>query len=189
MCYKISVNSSFGTKRYYYKEKKICIVGFCAVGVGAYLECNRLGNSNVHFLSRRYDIVEKMGAKFSFCNIDDLNSRFDIYIDCTGESELIYKILKKMQSNTQLVLLGTPRSNPKINLLKVHRENFTIHGGHELTGVTNAVRQYYVKILEKWHSERKRYSDSMVKIHSVKRINMKYIYDHRYWEPYHVIKY
>ena len=42
---------------------------------------------------------------------------------------------------TKIVIVGTPREKPNVDLLTVHRKNLIIFGAHELTGFDSKKRQ------------------------------------------------
>ncbi len=80
--------------------------------------------------------------------------------DCTGKNPSIESILTKCQPMTNIVLMGTPREKPNVNLLTIYRKNLIVFGAHELTGFDNKKRQNaFDKIVNILSAKNENYED------------------------------
>lgn len=170
-------------------NKNVCVVGMGAVGIGTYYECCRRNVKNVSIVTRR-DMAYKKYK--DVLNIEKNLDGYDIYIDCTGESRCINNIIKSCGKCSTVILLGTPRENPQIDLLTVHRNNLTIVGAHELNGIDKEVRNENVSIIERYFINNFQFFDYISKKMVKRHIGLKDYSDilcHKFIEPIHVVQY
>lgn len=73
----------------------------------------------------------KANIKFT----DNYNINYGTYIEATGNSNIIKKIIETASNLSNIILLGVPREEEYlINPLDINRRNLRIIGGHELNG-------------------------------------------------------
>lgn len=132
-------------------NSKILVCGIGCVGFATLVELSKRLFKKVSYCS------SKTFNEFNFTKHDEqcgfLN--YDVIIDCTGKEEMLEKIIKNCSERTTIVLLGTPRTDPKISLLDVHRRNLKILGGHELHGYSIKDRQTIFDEIVDWNSTNK----------------------------------
>lgn len=168
------------------KYNKICIVGGGALGIVTYFEMLRKNLENMYLKTRREELKTFFGNSINWSK-DNL-SEYDCIIDCTGEGKIINNIIDVAKPFTTIILIGTPRKNYNINLLKIHRKNLRIYGGHELTDISEQLRQSLLNELSAWHISNNIDINRYVRIHNSTRFNLKKILKHKYIEPIHILK-
>ena len=149
------------------KDEHILVVGCGCVGFSLleYLRLN--GYTNIGFVSKNV----------KYKKFKQENNSFDEYswiFDCTGKNFAIEDIFTKCKPMTNIVLMGTPREKPNIDLLTVHRKNLIIYGAHELTGFDSKKRQYaFDKIVNTLSAEGEKYEDICEFVKDKSQINAK----------------
>lgn len=164
----------------------ICVVGGGALGVGTYFELKRLNLKNISLYTRR-SFFEKLllEKNFSISNKNFIN--YDCIFECTGNKELIDRIIYDARPNTSIVLLGTPRGKVFIDLLVVHRKNLKIFGAHELNGVEKKDRQNAINCLSMWYSKNEFDCERLIKIHRGSQKELNKVLNHEFIEPINVM--
>lgn len=132
------ISMLFLNKRKLPKSAKILVIGCGCVGFGLLFNLKYLKYKYVTYSSRHKGVFKD----FVWKRIDNVMwEEYDIIIDATGENDIIETAVEKCEKHAIIVLLGTPRNNPQISMLMVHRKNLSILGAHELNGYTNHQRQ------------------------------------------------
>lgn len=135
-------------KKFIDKNSKILLLGLGNVGLGTILELIRNNRKKIYIFLRNKNkkiIIDEINTKYKtdikiIYEIEDLKE-FDNIIDATGSREVLNAIIDKICNHTNLILMGTPREGPTINLLNIHRKNIRIIGAHEINGITEKERQ------------------------------------------------
>lgn len=130
------------------KRSNILITGLGNVGIGTLFELIKRGRKKITIFLRNENkkkIIEEINHKYKMKieiinNIDKLE-KFDTIIDATGSKEVLENIINNINTHTNLVLMGTPRDGPDINLLYIHRKNIKVIGAHEINGIKEKERQ------------------------------------------------
>ena len=120
---------------------KIIISGLGNVGFSALIYLLDNGYKDIDILinkEREYirttiiELKSKYGANINMVN-KILN--YNTYIEATGKSSIINRIVNNSEEHSSIFLLGTPREGKYlIDPLDIHRKNINIFGGHELNG-------------------------------------------------------
>lgn len=132
--------TSLFLERYPIKKKSsILILGCGCVGYACIKELHRRGFSNI-VLYEKNDKYKKFLHTKIINNLNEIKN-YNYIIDTTGSDNILSKILNLINCFQTLILLGTPRKGPYIDLLQIHRKNLSILGAHELSGYSNKVRQ------------------------------------------------
>lgn len=172
-------------------DKNVCVLGCGAIGVAAYLECIRQKAKMVTVITRRHEIVDIFKKAI---NIEYYNNmkEYDIYIDCSGEDVYIGHVIKDCQIGAKIYLLGTPRTEPSINALIIHRKNLKIFGGHELNGITQIERLCKCQELQEYYLSNlsliNEISRTFVRMHDGGDCEIKRIHSHKYAQPFNILK-
>lgn len=120
------------------KNKNILVCGCGCVGYALLFNLWSMGYKNVTFTS-----LKEFNLQFynwqSPCSINYNN--FDIIFDATGNNDVLETIFEKCKYMATIVLVGTPRHLPNVNLLQIHRKNLIVIGSHELFGYSGTERQ------------------------------------------------
>lgn len=120
------------------KNSKILVVGCGCVGFALLCNLYVLNYKNVVYATRKH----KYFKNFKWINIKNINFEdYEIIFDTTGDSSVLENIVNKMSYHATLVLVGTPRDNPKIDFVYIHRKNLKVLGAHELFGFSPTLRQ------------------------------------------------
>ncbi len=120
------------------RNSKILVVGCGCIGYALLEELYYRGYKQVTYTtvsssaSLRYPRISSLQVDYK---------DYDVIFDTSGKSEVLDNIILNCKPQTTIVLLGTPRGEPKANLLQVHRKNLNICGAHELFGYSAAQRQ------------------------------------------------
>ena len=142
-------------------HSKILIIGYGCVGYACHEELKSRGFEKISVLTRHKKLL-----KINYVDSKVLNkNNFDTIIDTTGNSDAINQVITNMQPRQTLVLLGTPRQSPNIDLLQVHRLNLTIIGAHELNGYSDAYRQQaFDEVVTNVYNNKIKYNDVVEEI-------------------------
>lgn len=123
------------------KKENILILGSGAIAHTTYIDLQISNFSNIYMNTRREDFKSSLIKDDNIIiSLNDI-PKFKYIIDTTGNCNILSEVLCAISPGTYLLLLGTPRLGPELNLLDIHRKNLNIIGGHELTGVSNLKRQ------------------------------------------------
>ncbi|MCM3005854.1 hypothetical protein [Priestia koreensis] len=162
----------------------VAVIGAGSVGIGTCFELLRKKFVNINLWSRRQVDLRDIN-QYIKCS-QGWNSSPDIYIECTGEKEIVEKIFKYALPKSIIILTGTPRNIPNINVLDIHRKNLTVLGGHELTGWELEDRQQIFSEIIKWHLDNKWNIRSLVRKHiGIKE--KENILNKTFKEPFHIM--
>ncbi len=132
------ISELFLSKHSFKKNSKILVYGAGCVGYGLLTNLYTRGYYDVHYTTRKtkpFHLYE--WKETSKVDITD----YDIIFDTTGHNEVVENIINNAKPMTKIVLLGTPRQKPNIDVLVIHRKNLEVYGGHELFGYTAEYRQ------------------------------------------------
>lgn len=131
---------AFKNKENFIKEK-IIICGLGNVGFATLIYLLDLGYKNIDILIKNdsenvKETIKEINNQYSAdLKLVGKILNYDTYIEATGNSSVIEEIVRNIESNASIFLLGTPREeNYSIPPLEIHRKNINIFGGHELTG-------------------------------------------------------
>lgn len=120
------------------KKSKILVCGCGCVGYALLFNLKQMGFNNVIFTSRHQTIFNE----YQWIDIKNIDfSQYEIIFDTTGANEIIESILDRCAPLSTIVLLGTHRHAPQIDILRIHRKNLVLMGAHELFGYSNNIRQ------------------------------------------------
>lgn len=166
---------------------KIAILGAGPLGIGACMELKRRRIA-YSLISERDWTVKNVGPLLK-CPVETtIGNKFEYYIDCTGDSNRIFKIIGSIKSPTVIQLLGTPRDNLSMSLLMLHRQNLSLIGGHELTWRTNKERQKKWNELETWYSKNCFSLSSLTQFHAYSKNVLCNVTNHKYNKPIHIMR-
>lgn len=119
------------------KAEKILVCGCGCVGFATLLYLNIKKFKNVE-----YTAIHENNYLNNWIMVQDVDwHKYDVIIDTTGSNEILGNIFDNCKVQAKIVLLGTPRHKPDIDVLKIHRKNLIVFGGHELFGYSNEKRQ------------------------------------------------
>lgn len=131
------------------KQKKFLLLGFGSLGITCLINFIKKDIKNFSIYIRKIDqnhinavniINNKYKVKIQIT--DKLNFNYDYFIDTSGSSSLIEKVVLSTKECTSLILLGTPREEKYlINPLLIHRKNLSIIGAHEFSGISKQQRE------------------------------------------------
>lgn len=135
----------------------ILVTGFGDVGFTCVLYLLENGYKKIYIMTRNIKnyhkkAIEKLNKLYN-ANIEfitDYTKHYNTYIEATGSSEVIRKIIESTANNSNIILIGTPREESYlINPLDINRKNLKIIGGHELNGHTIEERnELFLELLE-----------------------------------------
>lgn len=138
----------------YLSENKITdnigIIGLGGVGFSLLINLLDRKYKNISLYIKKNDyILDKINMIQKHYNItlkvfEDLNSisSCDNIFECVGDGKIIGNIINNGYTNKKIYVLGTPRNNNiKIDILKIHRNNLSIIGIHEINGINPQKRQ------------------------------------------------
>ena len=167
------------------KNTTACIVGSGPVGVACAIECERLGLDRV-LISRRKSLDNEMRT----LNFSEINMRdYELFIDCTGNSEVINYIISNCKVGCTLLLIGTPANDVLINALIIHKKNIQLIGGHEINGVTWQNRQDKFDELYLWHKNRIGLFHKYVQFHSYTPNALSSVLNNDTFKPFNILTY
>lgn len=149
------------------KNERILVVGCGCVGFSLleYLYLN--GYTNARFVSKNIKYTKFNEEKNSI-------EGYSWIFDCTGNNSAIKSILTKCQPMTNIVLMGTPREKPDVDLLAIHRKNLIVFGAHELTGFDSKKRQNaFDKIVNILSMKDEKYEDICEFVKNKSQISVK----------------
>ena len=122
-------------------KENIMICGLGNIGYSTLIYLLDLGYKEIDILvkdktNKLEETISKLNKEYkSKLKLVKKISNYNTYIEATGESYLIKEIVEKIEENSSVFLLGTPREEKYlISPLEIHRKNINIFGGHELTG-------------------------------------------------------
>lgn len=122
-------------------NERIIICGLGNVGFASLIYLLDLGYKEIDILinnNEKYvnDAIMQLNQKYNAkISVVTTLSTYNTYIEATGKSNIIKKIIENITENSSIFLLGTPREGTYlIDPLEIHRKNINIFGGHELNG-------------------------------------------------------
>ncbi len=117
--------------------KKILVFGCGCVGYALLVMLKLMNYKLVVYTS----LHKGKFSEYSWKDLNDINiENYDVIIDTTGQNEVLERAVNECKFFTKIILLGTPRNNPKVNLLQIHRKNLILCGAHELFGISLKAR-------------------------------------------------
>ncbi|TYS60558.1 hypothetical protein FZD47_20310 [Bacillus infantis] len=165
-------------------NSKVSVIGGGPIGIAMCFELIRRNYKEPKLWTRRPSLLSNFRLPVDFSLGWD--SLADVYIDCTGQREVIKKIIANAQPHSIIVLAGTPRDKLEVEILDIHRKNITFSGGHELTGWNSIDRQKTIDNIINWHVDKKYNLDTLIKRH-IGTSNKDHILNHFYNEPFHIM--
>uniref|UniRef100_UPI00402AB947 hypothetical protein n=1 Tax=Bacillus sp. DX2.2 TaxID=3073452 RepID=UPI00402AB947 len=162
----------------------VSVIGAGSVGKGMCFELIRRKFDNIKLWSRRQISLGDISGEIECSKGWDTHS--DIYVECTGEKEIIENLFTYAKPKSIIILVGTPREEPNISILDIHRKNIIVLGGHELIGWTLEDRQQIFNTIIDWHLDKKWNVESLVKKHTGTS-NRKAILNKTFKETFHIM--
>lgn len=169
-------------------SNEILIIGFNSLAIGLTNELDRLSLTNYEIYSNRSNILQKIYKQFNF--VESIKDKYDLYIDCSGKSINIHSIINVAKCLSTVILIGTPRDEGEIGLLKVHRKNLIIIGGHELNGFSQDQRNEMFKMVVKANQRKWELGlldKSLFKSHKRSKGIISEILKNKYYEPIQIL--
>lgn len=125
-------------------QDNILICGLGSVGIACLINLLEHGYKKIFIYSKNpfhnLELIEKM-YDVKLMQVDKIDDSYKSYIELTGDSLVLKKIIESVSSLKDIVILSTPRDqNYFIDPLTINRKNLTIYGGHELIGYSDEFR-------------------------------------------------
>lgn len=168
------------------KRDRILILGAGPIGVAAYLECKRKCIENVMISTRRIDLIGHYEDNLRFTQ-QCITFKPTVILECTGENVIIEGNYQNIAHGGSFLLIGTPRKNPTIDLLFVHRNNIKIIGSHELQFSKYLRKKEFNRIME-WHKSALVNLSPYIRFHPNDPALIQKICEHAFFEPFHIIR-
>jgi threonine dehydrogenase-like Zn-dependent dehydrogenase len=131
---------------YFNKEDKILVIGSGSVGFTTCMELARQKHKNIFLLLKKDKNIktnifrEAYGINLKLESDIKKIKNFNYLIDASGDSDVLREITDLCAPFSTIIILGTPRKNPAIDSLIIHRKNLHIIGSHEIIGIDNNER-------------------------------------------------
>lgn len=138
-----------------FNNKKVLVSGLGILGLSA---CAQINEKNASFINaldldkNRCNKSHDFGSNKSFINLDDIETKYDIIIETSGNSKAIENCIDKLDIGGKIVLVGSVYTQPNISISaeKIVRNLNVILGIHNYTPIdlinaTNFVTEFNQK--------------------------------------------